>query len=472
MAPNLGDRLRTFLRGRRSTAGLDVVRPRDPSYESVRHVYMATGSPAAVVRVRTSAEVPDALAFALAHGGPFAVRSGGHGISSLATNVGGAVIDLSRLDDIELLGGRRVRIGAGARWGQVAQALYPHGLALSSGDSGDVGVGGLATAGGIGLLGRRYGLTIDHLVAAEMVTADGTVHRVSAEDDPDLFWAIRGAGANFGVVTAFEFDAAPTPTVGQGLFLYRPTDLPGFLEQWGRTVERAPREITAFLVLDGPIASATVAYAGDDPKAMTAAMEPFTTLPGLSAGKARTVPYSRLPVTTGDVHRGAAARPGPHWTRRPPRPRDRSADRGLRRGHGDGADPLGRRGDQRRACGRDGVRAPTPELLRHRGVLRRTVGARRRVGAGPRTHGRPVSQLRERPHPGQRVRRLSRADSHQAAGTEGEVGPRPGLHSELRPRDEPTGGVGGLGVPVVDWTLPPLGVSSHRAGERKERGGG
>lgn len=265
---------------------------------------MATGSPAAVVRVRSGAEVPDALAFALAHDGPFAVRSGGHGISSIATNVGGAVIDLSRLDDIELLGGRRVRIGAGARWGQVAQALYPHGLALSSGDSGDVGVGGLATAGGIGLLGRRYGLTIDHLVAAEMVTADGAVRRVSAEDEPDLFWAIRGAGANFGVVTAFEFDAAPTPTVGQGLFLYRPKDLPGFLEQWGRTVERAPREITAFLVLDGPIASATVAYAGDDPKAMTAAMEPFTTLPGLSAGEARTVPYPRLPVTTGDVHRG------------------------------------------------------------------------------------------------------------------------------------------------------------------------
>lgn len=265
---------------------------------------MATGSPAAVVRVRNSAEVPDALAFARAQDGPFAVRSGGHGISSIATNVGGTVIDLSQLNDIELLGGRRFRIGAGARWGQVAHALYPHGLALSSGDSGDVGVGGLATTGGIGLLGRRYGLTIDHLVAAEIVTADGTARRVSAEDEPDLFWAIRGAGANFGIVTAFEFDAAPTPTVGQGLFLYLPKDLPGFLEQWGQTVERAPREITAFLVLDGPIASATVVYAGDDPKPAIAAMAPFRTLPGLDAAEVTTIPYPRLPVTTGEAHRG------------------------------------------------------------------------------------------------------------------------------------------------------------------------
>ena len=310
---NLGDRLRTLLRGRRSTAGLDIVKPQDPGYERVRHVYMATGSPAAVVRVRTSAEVPAALAYALTQEGPFAVRSGGHGISSIATNIGGTVIDLARLNDIELLGGRRVRIGAGARWGQVADALHPHGLAISSGDSGDVGVGGLATTGGIGLLGRKYGLTIDHLVAAEIITADGTTRRVSAADEPDLFWAIRGAGANFGIVTAFEFDAAPASTVGQGLFMYRPNDLPGFLEEWGQTVERAPREISAFLDLDGPIASATVACAADDPTSTTAAMKPFTTLPGLASSEVSTVPYPRLPVTTGDIHRGqqpARARTG------------------------------------------------------------------------------------------------------------------------------------------------------------------
>lgn len=265
---------------------------------------MATGSPAAVVRVRETSEVPDALGFALAQDGPLAVRSGGHGISSIATNAGGTVIDLSRLNQIELLGGRRVRIGAGARWGEVATALYPHGLAISSGDSGDVGVGGLATTGGIGLLGRKHGLTIDHLVAAEIVTADGRLHRVSDEEEAELFWAIRGAGANFGIVTSFEFDATATPVVGRGVFAYQPQDLAGFLERWGQTVERAPREISAFLVLDGPFAHAIVVHAGDDPGPQAAALEPFTALPGLTGGEAELLPYPAVPVTTGEPHAG------------------------------------------------------------------------------------------------------------------------------------------------------------------------
>ena len=313
VAQKLGDRLRALVRGRGKRSGLDVITPRDFRYESARHVYMATGSPAAIVRVRNSAEVPEALAFARAQGGPLAVRSGGHGISSIATNEGGTVIDLSQLNEAEVLGGRRVRIGAGARWGQVAHALYPHGLALSSGDSGDVGVGGLATTGGIGVLGRRYGLTIDHLVAAEIVTADGAARRVCAEEEPELFWAIRGAGANFGIVTSFEFDAAPTPTVVRGLFLYRPTDLPGFLEEWGHTVEQAPREISAFLVLDGPIATAMVVHAGDDPRASAAALAPFMALPGVTESETRAVSYPTVPSTTGEAHWGqqpARARSG------------------------------------------------------------------------------------------------------------------------------------------------------------------
>ena len=282
---------------------LDIIQPSDPRYERVRHVYSATGSPAMVVQVRDVGEVPDALALALGNDGPFAVRSGGHGISSIATNIGGTVIDLSRLNRVEVLGGRRVRIGAGARWGQVARELYPHGLAISSGDSGDVGVGGLATAGGLGLLGRKHGLTIDHLVAAEIVTADGNVHRVSAEQEPGLFWAIRSAGANFGIVTTFEFDAAPTPVVAHGSFAFMPRSLPDFLEQWGQTVERAPREISAFLYLGGSFAQATVVYAGED-AAASAALDPFTTLPGISGGQAQLVPYATVPLTTGAPHAG------------------------------------------------------------------------------------------------------------------------------------------------------------------------
>jgi FAD/FMN-containing dehydrogenase len=294
-------------------ASLDVVRPSDPRYELVRHVYCATGSPAAIVRVRDAGEVADALALALAGDGPFAIRSGGHGISSIATNVGGTVIDLSRLNRVEVLGGRRVRVGPGARWRRVASELYPHGLAISSGDSGDVGVGGLATAGGLGLLARKYGLTIDRLVAAEITTADGETHRVSAAREPELFWAIRGAGANFGIVTAFEFDAAPTPVVAHGSFAFTPKDVAGFVERWGRTVEQAPREISAFLYLGGSFAQASVVYAGQDSDAAAAALQPFTTLPDISGGQARLVPYAAVLPTTGAPHLGqqnARARTG------------------------------------------------------------------------------------------------------------------------------------------------------------------
>src|SRR5690606_15602875 len=114
-----------------------------------------------------------------------------------------------RLDDIEVLDPRsgRVRLGPGARWGEVARSLAPHGLAMSSGDFGDVGVGGLATAGGLGFLARKHGLTIDHVTAAELVLADGRRVRADADERPDLLWAVRGAGANFGIVTAIELDA-------------------------------------------------------------------------------------------------------------------------------------------------------------------------------------------------------------------------------------------------------------------------
>src|SRR5690606_8692862 len=168
------------------------------------------------------------------------------------------------LNRVEHLHGQTVRIGPGARWGQVARALHPLGLSISSGDSGDVRVGGLATSGGLGLLGRAHGLTIDRLVAAEIVTADGERRRTSFIEEPDLFWAIRGAGANFGIVTAFEFDAAPTPDVVRASLTFLPPELPGFLEHWGSAVEHAPREISAFLYLVGGTAQATIVYAGAD----------------------------------------------------------------------------------------------------------------------------------------------------------------------------------------------------------------
>ena len=145
-----------------------------------------------------------------------------------------------------------MRIGPGARWMDVAAALAPYGWALSSGDYGGVGVGGLATAGGIGWLSREHGLTIDHLRAVEMVLADGSVVRASEEENADLFWAVRGAGANFGIVTSFEFEVDEVGDVGWAQLVFDASDTAGFLERWGAAVEAAPRDLTSFIILGRP----------------------------------------------------------------------------------------------------------------------------------------------------------------------------------------------------------------------------
>jgi alkanesulfonate monooxygenase SsuD/methylene tetrahydromethanopterin reductase-like flavin-dependent oxidoreductase (luciferase family)/FAD/FMN-containing dehydrogenase len=231
-----------------------TVEPGDFGYGRVRSTYMRGGSPGLVIQPRSVDQVVDALAFARDQDVPLAIRSGGHGISGRSTNDGGIVIDVSRMNRIEVLDEdkRLVRIEAGARWKDVAAALAPHGWALSSGDYGGVGVGGLATAGGIGWLAREHGLTIDHMRAAEVVLADGSRVYCSATEHPDLFWAIRGAGANFGVATSFDFEVDEVGAVGFGQFVLDASDAAGFLERWGAAMEAAPRDVTANLIMGPP----------------------------------------------------------------------------------------------------------------------------------------------------------------------------------------------------------------------------
>ncbi|PJJ73448.1 FAD/FMN-containing dehydrogenase [Diaminobutyricimonas aerilata] len=285
---------------------LDLIRPDDPRYPALQHVHSGGGAPGVIVRPHSAAETADSLALARDTGGPIAIRSGGHGISSVATNVDGTVIDLGALDAVERVDDRHVRVGAGARWGRVAAALAPWGLAISSGDSGDVGVGGLATAGGIGLLGRAHGLTIDHIVAAELVTADGRIVRVSADEHPDLYWAVRGAGANLGIVTSFVFRATPVSTVTHAVVSYVLADAAGFLERWGALVETSPRAISAFLSVSGggtPFAHATIVGVGD-----AVPLDPFLELPGAMGQRVQSVPYATVSATTGATYSG---RPSP-----------------------------------------------------------------------------------------------------------------------------------------------------------------
>ncbi|WP_404430484.1 LLM class flavin-dependent oxidoreductase [Microbacterium lacus] len=284
-------------------AGLAAIEPGDFGYGDVRATYMRGGRPGIVLQPDSPAQVADAIAYARRHPAlPLAIRSGGHGISGRSTNDGGIVIDLRRLNAIEVLDQDRrlVRVGAGARWMEVAAVLGEHGWALSSGDYGGVGVGGLATAGGIGFLAREHGLTIDHLRAAEVVLADGQVVRTDAQTRPDLFWAIRGAGANVGVVTSFEFEVDEIGEVGWVQLAFQVDDVAEFLEGYGRVLESSPRDVTLFLLMGGrrpgqpQVAQLYGVVDSSDPDTIIARLQPFAELGPLVQQSVQLATYAQV----------------------------------------------------------------------------------------------------------------------------------------------------------------------------------
>jgi FAD/FMN-containing dehydrogenase len=265
---------------------VEAVRPGDDGYDAAARVFFATGEPALVVRPRDPDEVAAALAHAGRHDLAVSVRSGGHSPLGHSTNTGGMVIDLSRLDGVRVLdaGRRLVRVGGGATWGQVAAALDPYGWGITAGDTSSVGVGGLTLGGGVGWMVRRYGLAIDNLVGARVVTADGRLLTTSAAEHPDLFWALRGGGGNFGVVVDFDFVAQPVTNLHFGSVAYRLDDPVDLLVRWRDAMRRAPEELSSTLVLlprvPGAPPSATVllCYAGEPGTAVAdvdAATEPL-----------------------------------------------------------------------------------------------------------------------------------------------------------------------------------------------------
>lgn len=260
-----------------------AIEPGDIAFAGVRSTYLRGGDPGLVLRPGTIEEAVDAVGFAREHRHlQLGLRSGGHGISGRSTNDGGLVLDLGRLNEITVLDAttRLVRIGPGARWKDVATVLQPHGWALGSGDYGGVGVGGLATAGGIGFLARKHGLTIDHLRAVEMVLADGTLVRASDEENTELFWAVRGAGANFGVAVAFEFIVDEVDEVGWAQLAFRADAPAKFLVDFGQVASSAPRDTTAFLIMNprtgGPISAQVMAMVdSNDPDTIVSQLQPF-----------------------------------------------------------------------------------------------------------------------------------------------------------------------------------------------------
>ena len=275
-----------------------AVEPGDPGFGAVRSTYLRGGDPGLVLRPQTVDEVADAVAVAARHRSlPLGVRSGGHGISGRSTNDGGLVIDVGALDGIEILDEARrlVRIGPGARWKQVATALQPYGWALGSGDYGGVGVGGLATAGGVGFLGRRHGLTIDHLRAVELVLADGSSVRATDTEHPELFWAVRGAGANFGIATAFEFVVDEVPDIGWAQLSFQVADPAALVVEFGRVVSAAPRELTPNLLVGrSGTAQVMAMVASADPDVVVSLLQPLAGIAQLVGQQVAIAPYAAV----------------------------------------------------------------------------------------------------------------------------------------------------------------------------------
>ena len=267
----------------------EVLRPGDAEYDDAARVFLGSGRPALVVRPRDPDEVAAAVTHAVAAGLEVSVRSGGHSPVGHGTNTDGMVIDLRHLDDVEILvaGSRLVRVGAGATWGRVSAELDPRGWGLTAGDTTSVGVGGLTLGGGIGWMVRKHGLAIDNLVAARVVTADGRLLTASETENPDLFWAIRGGGGNFGVVVDFDFVAQEVATVHFGTVTYRLDDPAALIAGWRDAMRVAPEELSSTLVLlprtaGAPaMAQVLLCYAGDPGAPVTvadAALEPLLEL--------------------------------------------------------------------------------------------------------------------------------------------------------------------------------------------------
>ncbi|HUP54995.1 MAG TPA: FAD-binding oxidoreductase [Methylomirabilota bacterium] len=235
------DSLAAFVAGLNGT----VVLPSDPAFDEAREVHNARFDrrPTIVVRAADASDVARAVTFAASHGLELAVRSGGHSLSGHGTSDGGVVIDLSPMKGLLIDAERRLAWAQpGLTAGDVTVAAAAHGLAVPFGDTASVGIGGLTTGGGIGFLTRKHGLTIDNVVAAEVVTADGRIVTVDESHHPDLFWAIRGGGGNVGIVTRFVYRLVEVGTVvGGGLVLPATADsIAGLIE----VARRAPDELT------------------------------------------------------------------------------------------------------------------------------------------------------------------------------------------------------------------------------------
>jgi FAD/FMN-containing dehydrogenase len=308
--------LRAGLNGRTITSD-------DADYDKARTVFSGAidRRPAVIVRVANAADVSHVILLAREAGLELAVRSGGHSYAGHSVSDGGIVLDLSEMRDLQIdLEQRTAWVETGLTAAAVTTALDAHSLAVGFGDTGSVGIGGITLGGGVGYLGRKYGLTIDDLLAADVVTADGQLRRVDAETHPDLFWAIRGGGGNFGVATRFQFRLHQVGTIVGGMLLLpaTPDTIAGFIA----AAEAAPDELStiANVMVAPPLPFLPAEYHGQivimailacvgDVEAGQRAVAPFRALATPLADMVRPMRYPEIyPPDDENYHPVAASR--------------------------------------------------------------------------------------------------------------------------------------------------------------------
>ena len=249
----------------------EVIPPDDAAYDTARRIWNASVDrrPGMIARCSGAADVVDAVNFARENGLLVAVRGGGHNVGGRALCDDGMVIDLSRMRGIHVdAKNRTARVQAGATLGDVDRETHLFGLAVPAGVVSETGIAGLTLGGGVGWLVRKYGLTCDNVLSFDIVTAEGKLLTASAEDNGDLFWALRGGGGNFGVVPSFEYRLHPVSTVLGGMIVYPRDQAIEVLRFYRTFTQSAPEELTAYAGLlhtpDGMPAVAVVAcYCGD-----------------------------------------------------------------------------------------------------------------------------------------------------------------------------------------------------------------
>ena len=295
----------------------DVIAPGDEGYEDARKVHngMIDRRPAVVVRVANAGDVMTAIRYARDNSLDLSVRGGGHSGPGFGTNDGGIVIDFSRLRGVRVdPAARTARADAGVTWGDFNSATHAFGLATTGGLISTTGIAGLTLGGGIGYLTRGHGLSLDNLVSADVVTADGKFLVASEDENADLFWAIRGGGGNFGVCTSFEYRLHPVKDVYWGPMFYEIEEAANLLDFFRDYVKDAPREMGLFPAFQiapplpfipedrhGDMFAAIVACWSGDPAEGERQFKAFHDLAEVKAELVGPVPYPAINMAFDDL---------------------------------------------------------------------------------------------------------------------------------------------------------------------------